>query len=71
DVGAADIKVLLPSDVGVHVEVNAGPTAIRTSGLTSDGSTYTNAAFGVSEVTLHVSLDTGIGQVELEVVEAE
>ena len=71
DVGAANINVLLPSDVGVRVEVNAGPTAIQTSGLTKEGSVYTNAAYGVSEVTLHVSLDTGIGQVKLEVVEAE
>jgi hypothetical protein len=71
DVGAANINVLLPSDVGVRVEVNAGPTAIQTSGLTKEGSGYTNAAYGVSEVTLHVSLDTGIGQVKLEVVEAE
>jgi hypothetical protein len=71
DVGAANISLLLPSDVGVRVEVNAGPTAIQTSGLTKEGSDYTNAAYGVSEVTLHVSLDTGIGQVKLEVVEAE
>jgi N-terminal domain of toast_rack, DUF2154 len=71
DVGAANINVLLPSDVGVRVEVNAGPTAIQTSGLTQEGSVYVNAAYGVSGVTLHVSLDTGIGQVNLEVVEAE
>jgi len=71
DVGAANINVLLPSDVGVRVEVNAGPTAIQTSGLTREGSAYTNAAYGVSGVTLHVSLDTGIGHVRLEVVEAE
>jgi hypothetical protein len=71
DVGAANIVVLLPSEIGVRVEVNAGPTLVETSGLIKDGNVYTNDAYGVSEATLHVSLETGIGQVKLEVVEAE
>jgi hypothetical protein len=71
DVGAANVSVLLPSDVGVRVEVDAGPTAIQTSGLTKQGSGYVNAAFGASEVTLHLALETGIGLVKLEIVEAE
>lgn len=70
DVGAGDIRVLLPSDVGVRVEVNAGPTAIQTSGLTKEGSGYTNAAYGVSEVTLQVDLSAGIGRINLVVEEA-
>jgi hypothetical protein len=60
----------LPSDVGARVEVNAGVGTIETSGLTRDGDAYTNAAYGVSEVTLQVDLKAGIGQIELQVVEA-
>jgi hypothetical protein len=71
DVGAANISVLLPSDVGVRVEVDAGPTAIQTSGLSKDGNVFTNDAYGESAVTVQLRLETGIGRVKLEVVEAE
>lgn len=67
DIGAADLTVRLPSDVGVRVEVDRGPTAINASGLTQDGNVYTNAAYGVSEVTLHITVEAGIGWVNLEV----
>jgi hypothetical protein len=67
DTGAADLTVRLPGGVGVRVEVDRGPTAINASGLTQDGNVYTNAAYGVSEVTLNVNLEVGIGWVNLEV----
>jgi hypothetical protein len=69
DAGAADLTVRLPSDVGVRVEVDRGPTAIDASGLTQDGNVYTNAAYGVSEVTLHIHVEAGIGVMNLEVEE--
>jgi hypothetical protein len=71
NVGAANILVFLPSDVGVRVEVDAGPTAIQTSGLSKDGNVYTNDAYGESAVTVRLHLETGIGLVNMEVVEAE
>jgi len=67
--GAANITVRLPKDVGVRVEIEAGLTAINASGLTKDGNVYTNAAYGTSEVTLHINILAGIGQINLEVVE--
>jgi hypothetical protein len=69
--GAADINLLLPSEVGARVEVEAGPTAVEASGLTKDGSVYTNAAYGVSAVTLQVKMEAGIGRISLEVEEAQ
>ncbi len=68
--GAADFTVLLPSEVGVRVEVDAGPTVIDATGLSQDGNVYTNAAYGVSEVTLQVDLAAGIGRINLVVEEA-
>ena len=65
--GAADINVLLPRDVGVRVKVESGPHTIKASGLTQDGDVYTNAAYGVSEVTLWIELKVGVGQINLEV----
>ena len=65
-----NITVRLPRDVGARVEVDAGPNTIEATGLTQDGNVYTNAAYGVSEVTLQVDLEAGIGQINLEVEEA-
>jgi hypothetical protein len=67
DAGAASVTVRLPRDVGVRVEVSAGPTAINASGLKQDGNVYTNEAYGTSEVTLHINIVAGIGQINLEV----
>jgi len=69
DVGATDITVRLPRDVGVRVEIEAGPTAINTSGLTKDGNVYTNDSYGVSGVTVEITLNAGVGQVYLVVEE--
>jgi len=66
DTGAADITVRLPKDVGVRVEVDAGPTAISAPDLTKDGNVYTNAAFGGSDVTLQIHMEAGIGLITLE-----
>jgi len=69
DTGAANITVRLPKDVGVRVEVEAGVGRIEASGLKQNGYVYTNEAYGESEVTLHINIMTGIGQINLEVVE--
>jgi hypothetical protein len=70
DTGAANIRLRLPRDVGVRVRVDAGPHTIETPDLTQDGDVYTNAAYGVSDVTMQVDMETGIGQINLEVEEA-
>jgi hypothetical protein len=67
DAGAAELTVRLPKDVGVRVEVDRGPAVIEASGLVQDGDIYTNAAYGVSNVTLHVNISAGIGRINLEV----
>lgn len=67
--GAANVSVRLPKDVGVRVEVNAGPTLVDALGLTQEGNVYTNAAYGVSAVTLQVKMEAGIGWINLAVAE--
>jgi len=69
DSGASDITVRLPKDIGVRVEVDRGPTAIDAPGLTQKGDIYTNAAYGVSEVTLQLHIKAGIGLLDLELVD--
>ncbi len=70
DAGASDTHVRLPKDVGVRVEVDPGASWIEAPDLTKDGNIYTNAAYGESKVTLHVTVETGIGHVNLDVEEA-
>jgi hypothetical protein len=70
DSGAAFITMRLPRDVGARVVVDRGANLIDTAGLSQDGNVYTNAAYGVSEVTMQVNLKAGIGQINLEEEEA-
>jgi len=69
EAGAANVRLRLPSGVGVRVEVEAGVGRIEASGLKQDGYVYTNEAYGTSDVTLHINIMTGIGQINLEVAE--
>jgi D-alanyl-D-alanine carboxypeptidase len=66
--GAAKTTLKLPANVGVRVEIESGPNMIETTGLTRDGNIYTNAAYGVSEVTMQINMEPGIGQIILEEV---
>lgn len=66
ETGAADLTVRLPSDVGVRVEVETGPTAVSASGLTQDGNVYTNDAYGSAAVNLRIDINAGIGVITLE-----
>jgi outer membrane murein-binding lipoprotein Lpp len=70
DAGATDIRLLLPSDVGARVWFEEGPHTIEATGMVKDGPVYTNTAYGVSPVTLHINIESGIGFINLEVAEA-
>jgi hypothetical protein len=67
--GAAFLTVRLPKGVGVRVKVESGPHTIDATGLTKDGDFYTNAAYGVSDVSLHIDLQAGIGTITLVEIE--
>jgi hypothetical protein len=69
DAGAGDITVRLPKDVGARVKVDAGVGRMEAPNLTKDGNIYTNAAYGVSDVTLRINMQAGIGSINLEVEE--
>jgi len=65
EAGAASLNLRLPKDIGVRVKVESGPHTIQVTGLTKDGEFYTNAAYGMSDVTLQVDLQAGIGMINL------
>ena len=65
--GVGDLTLKLPSDVGVHIEVDTGIGSIDTSGLSKDGDTYINDVYGESDVTLRINIDGGVGKIDLRV----
>jgi hypothetical protein len=66
DGGVGRATVTLPRDVGVRVEIDGGLGEVRANGFTRDGDTYTNDAYGETEVTVEVEIDGGVGAIELE-----
>ncbi len=67
--GVGELILLLPSGVGVRVDVVTGLGDVNTRGLSKDGNEYVNDAYGESEVTLRIDITAGVGNIRLEVVE--
>lgn len=65
--GVGELTLSLPRDVGVRVDVTTGIGEVDSSGLNRDGDTYTNDAFGESDVTLRIDIDGGVGRINLDV----
>ena len=63
--GAGTLRLTLPSDVGVKVETRGGLTNVEAYGLRQMGGTYTNDAYGESDLELTISILTGVGNVRL------
>lgn len=63
--GVGALRVTLPSDVGVEIKTTSGLTNIEAYGLRQMGGTYTNDAFGETDVELRVSVMTALGNVRL------
>ena len=55
----------MPQSVGVRVQA-AVIGSIRAGGLQWSGEAYVNAAYGPSPVTLDISVESGMGQINLE-----
>lgn len=62
-IGSATIE--LPSDVGVTVHASGGIGTVVTHGLTEHDHDYVNSAFGKTPATINVTIEGGIGKIEL------
>jgi len=65
--GLGEINLKLPAGVGLRIKVETGIGSINASGLSRDGNTYTNDAYGESDVTLRIDIEGGVGQINLDV----
>jgi hypothetical protein len=63
--GVGQAVIRLPRKIGVIVNASGGIGTIDASGLKHDGDEYTNAAYGKSPVTLHLTVQGGVGQISL------
>jgi predicted membrane protein len=63
--GVGATTLYLPSNVGVRVQAQGGLGPINASGLSKNGDIYTNEAYGQSDVTLDIDIETGIGEITL------
>jgi hypothetical protein len=67
--GVGNRTLILPRGVGVRVQVEAGIGTVDAPGLTKEGETYTNDAYGQSDVILNIKVDSGVGNTELRLGE--
>lgn len=66
-VGAATL--VLPRRVGVKVEIDGGLGAVDACGFKRNGQEYTNDVIDSAPVTMNVTIEAGIGSVNLELGE--
>jgi hypothetical protein len=64
--GEGDATIKLPKDVGVSVHATGGIGAVSAHGLTEHDKTYVNDAFGKSAASITLTIEGGIGSVNLE-----
>lgn len=69
--GMGEATVLLPDEVGVRASAEPGIGEVSTSGLELVDGAYVNSAYGVSDVTLNIEAEGGIGELHLEVRDEE
>lgn len=68
--GVGKVTLRLPKDVGMRIEATAGLGRVNANGLSKDGDIYVNAAYGTSAVVLTITVEAGVGEVNLELEEA-
>jgi len=63
--GVGKATLHLPREVGVRVTAQGGLGAIKANGFTKNGDVYTNDAYGKSAVKLDISVQGGVGEIDL------
>jgi hypothetical protein len=63
--GLGDLSIKLPGEVGVRVNVDKDLASLTATGLTKDGDSYINQAFGTAPHTLTLDIQAGVGAIEM------
>lgn len=67
--GVGELNIKVPYDVGVRVYVSGLIGDVNIPFFKRSGKTYTNDAYGRSKHTLFITIEAGIGEVNVEMVE--
>ena len=65
DGGIGSATIYLAEDVGVRVKVDGGIGSVDAHGMNKNDHTYTNDAFGHTDITIYIEIDAGIGSIDL------
>lgn len=65
--GVGKVSLRLPKEVSVRVKANAGLGRVTANGLSKDGDTYVNPAYGKASVNLDITISAGVGEITLDV----
>jgi len=63
--GAGQARIHLPKDIGARVHASGGIGSINVRGLTRDGDSYVNAAYGKTPATIELNVSGGVGEIDL------
>lgn len=66
DGGVGSATIYIPREVGVRIAADKGIGSIDARGLKKRGEYYTNDAYGSSEFTIDIEIETGIGSIDLK-----
>lgn len=61
--GAGNVKMVVPSDVGVQITVEQGTGSVVAPGFTKQGDNYVNEAYGTATVLMLVAVRVGAGDI--------
>ena len=65
DGGVGSGTIYLPREIGARVRVDGGIGSVDAHEFSKNGHVYTNDAYGKSAVTIDISIDAGIGSIDL------
>ena len=65
DGGIGSATIYLPASAGVRVRVDGGIGSVHAPDFTKNHHVYTNDAYGKAPITIDVSVDAGIGSIDL------
>ncbi len=66
DCGIGSATLYLPEDVGIRARIDHGIGSVNASGFKKRGGVYTNDAYGETEVSIDIEVDSGIGSLDLK-----
>lgn len=67
--GIGDTLLRVPHNAGVRVRSSVGLGSIKPHDLTWDGEAYTNGLYGQTEVNLDITVEGGMGKINLELAD--